>query len=142
SATVAQALRPFPQFNDRLGVRWAPLGKNWYDSLQVKVTKRYSHGLDLTAAYTFQKELVLGSGGNPGLGGPAVNNPFNRDAQKSLASTSQPHIFVTGISYNTPRWGPNELVKHILGNWTVGGLVRIASGALIGTPNSNNNLAS
>ncbi len=142
SATVMQSLRPFPQFNDRLGVRWAPLGNNWYDSLQVKLTKRYSHGLDLTAAYTFQKELVLGSGGNPGLAGPATNNVFNRNAQKSLASSSQPHIFVSGFSYNTPRVGPNELVKHVLGNWTIGGLVRYASGGLIGVPGSNNNLAS
>lgn len=142
SATVMQALRPFPQFNDRLGVRWAPLGNNWYDSLQVKLTKRYSHGLDLTAAYTFQKELVLGNGGNPGLGGPTVNNVFNRKAQKSLASSSQPHIFVTGFSYDTPRWGPNQLVKQALGNWTIGGLVRIASGGLIQAPASNNNLAS
>ena len=71
SATVMQSLRPFPQFNDRLGVRWAPLGNNWYDSLQVKLTKRYSQGLEMTAAYTWQKELVLGSGGNPGLAGPA-----------------------------------------------------------------------
>jgi hypothetical protein len=54
----------------RLGVRWAPVGNNWYDSLQVKLTKRYSRGLELTAAYTWQKELVLGSGGNPGLAGP------------------------------------------------------------------------
>jgi len=142
SATVMQSLRPFPQFNDRLGVRWAPLGNNWYDSLQVKLTKRYSHGLDLTAAYTWQKELVLGSGGNPGLAGPAVNNVFNRDAQKSLASTSQPHIFVTGFTYNTPRVGPAGWVKQIVGNWTVGGLLRYASGALIATPGSNNNLAS
>jgi len=142
SATVAQSLRPFPQFNDRLGVRWAPLGANWYDSLQVKLTKRYSHGLDLTAAYTWQKEQVLGSGGNPGLAGPTVNNVFNRKAQKSLAATSQPHIFVTGFGYTTPRAGSNWLVKQALGNWIIGGYVRYASGALIQTPASNNNLAS
>ncbi len=142
SATVMQSIRPFPQFNDRLAVRWAPLGNNWYDSLQVKLTKRYSHGLDLTAAYTWQKELVLGSGGNPGLAGPGVNDVFNRDAQKSLASTSQPHIFVTGFSYTTPRVGSNWLVRHALGNWTIGGYLRYASGALIPVPNSNNNLGS
>src|SRR5262245_26802892 len=142
SATVAQSLRPFPQFNDRLGVRWAPLGNNWYDSLQVKVTKRYSRGLEMTTAYTFQKELVLGSGGNPGLGGPPVNNVFDRQAQKSLASSSQPHILAIGFTYVTPRLGPHRIMQQALGNWTIGGLVRYASGALIGVPASNNNLAS
>jgi hypothetical protein len=140
SATVAQSLRPYPQFNDALAVRWAPLGNNWYDSLQVTLTQRFSRGLDLTAAYTFQKELVLGSGGNPGLPGPGVNNVFNRQAQKSLASTSTPHIFVSGFSYLTPKWGPNALVRNVLGNWVIGGLVRYASGGLIAVPGSNNNL--
>jgi hypothetical protein len=143
TATVAQSLRPFPQFADALAVRWAPLGNNWYDSLQMTLTKRYSRGLELTAAYTFQKELVLGSGGNPGLPGPAdVNNVFNRDAQKSLASTSTPHIFVTGFTYVTPRWGPNKFVKNVLGDWVIGGLLRYASGQPIPAPSSNNNLFS
>jgi hypothetical protein len=140
TATVAQSLRPFPQFADGLAVRWAPLGNNWYDALQVTLTQRYSRGLELTAAYTFQKELVLGSGGNPGLPGAGTNNVFNREAQKSLASTSQPHIFVTGFTYNTPRWGPNKLVKNVLGDWTIGATLRYASGQLIGAPGSNNNL--
>ena len=142
TATVAQSLRPFPQFADGLAVRWAPLGNNWYDSLQVTLSKRYSRGLELTAAYTWQKELVLGSGGNPGLPGAGTNNVFNRDAQKSLASTSQPHIFVTGFTYLTPRRGPNKFVKNVLGDWTVGATLRYASGQLIGAPGSNNNLGS
>ena len=38
-----------------------PLGSTYYDSLQVKATKRYSHGLTMTAAFTWQKELVRGA---------------------------------------------------------------------------------
>lgn len=142
AATVAQSLRPFPQFADGLAVRWAPLGNNWYDALQVTLSKRYSRGLELSAAYTFQKELVLGSGGNPGLPGPGTNNVFNRDAQKSLASSSTPHIFATGFTYLTPRWGPNKFVRNVLGNWTVGAILRYASGQLIGAPGARNDLNS
>jgi hypothetical protein len=140
TATVAQSLRPFPQFDDRLGVRWAPLGNSWYDSLQLKVTKRYSRGLELTASYSWQKELVLGRGGNPDLRGAEPNNVFNRDAQRSLAATSQPHVFVTAFTYTTPRFGTNRLVRQLLGNWVIGGMARYASGALIPIPFSNNNL--
>jgi hypothetical protein len=39
TSTVAQSLRPFPQFNSGLAALWAPLGNSWYDSLQTKVTK-------------------------------------------------------------------------------------------------------
>ena len=80
SATVAQTLRPFPQFNDPLAVRWAPLGNTWYDALHLNVTQRQWHGLDLTAAFTWQKELALGSGGNPA---PAA-------ARRTTSSTAKP----------------------------------------------------
>src|SRR5882724_6425571 len=56
SGSVLQSLRPFPQYNG-IGQFQAPLGKSWYDSLQVKVVKRYSHGLTATMAYTFSKTL-------------------------------------------------------------------------------------
>jgi hypothetical protein len=108
----------------------------------VTLNKRYSHGLNMTTSFTWQKELVLGSGGNPGLGGAATNNVFDRDSQKSLAGSSQPYIFVTGFTYTTPRKGPNRAIQQALGNWTVGGMVRYASGNLIGIPFSNNNLFS
>src|SRR5262249_22481664 len=67
--TVAQSLRPFPQFNSGMVAFWAPLGNAWYDSFQGKVTKRFSHGLDFTYSFTFQKELDTLSlqGGNPAV---------------------------------------------------------------------------
>jgi hypothetical protein len=140
SATVAQSLRPFPMYNDRLALRWAPLGNNWYDSLQVKFTKRYSHGLDLNAAFTWQKELARGSGGNPGAGGGTVNDVFNRANQKSLTASSQPLIFVVGFSYDTPRLSDSGLIRKLTGNWRFSGIFRYASGSLIGVPGSRNNL--
>src|SRR5207253_7903626 len=71
-STVAQSLRPYPQFSSGLTPMWAPLGNNWYVSLQMQATKTYSHGLALTAAFTWSKELGTGSG---------VNVVFNRPNQ-------------------------------------------------------------
>ena len=59
SQTVRQALMPFPQYTGLLTPVGAPLGKNWYDALQTKVTKRFSHGLILNANYTYSKTLAL-----------------------------------------------------------------------------------
>lgn len=131
TATVAQALRPYPQFSGALTPMWAPLGNSWYDSLQVKATKRYSHGLDFTAAFTWSKELATGTG---------VNDVHNRDNQKSIVSTSQPLIFVLGFNYETPRLGPNKIVRAALGNWTFSGILRYASGMPIASPAAQNNL--
>jgi hypothetical protein len=106
---------------------WAPLGKNWYDSLQMKATKNYSHGLDFTAAFTWSKELVTGQG---------VNDVFNRANQKSLASTSQPFLFSIGFNYETPRFTESRIVRQVAGGWTVGGLMRYTSGMPISVPGS------
>jgi hypothetical protein len=136
--SVAQSLRPYPQFGT-LFASWAPVGNSWYDALQAKVTKRYSHGLDLTAAFTWQKEL--NSGFETGRGrGAAVNNVFDRKSNKVLSSSSLPRVFVVGFNYETPAWGGNRFVRSVLGGWTVGGILRYQSGQLIRIPGSNNNL--
>jgi hypothetical protein len=130
--TVAQSLRPFPQFGG-LAVRWAPLGNTWYDSLQVKATKRLSRGLQFTSAFTWQKELsTLGP----------VNDVFNRPNQKSIDGNSQPFVFVVSFMYQTPRFGSSRYVRSILGDWTMSGILRYASGSLLAVPSSQNQLAS
>ena len=130
--TVAQSIRPYPQFTG-LSVRLAPLGDTWYDSLQMKATKRFSHGLELTSAFTFQKELsTLGS----------TNDVFNRPNQKGLDSLSQPFAFVTNFNYSTPALGNAKWLHAVSGGWTFGGILRYASGALIPVPGSQNALSS
>jgi len=52
--TLAQALRPFPQFTT-INVLWDPLGDSWYDALQVKTTKRLSNGLSFVSTFSWQK---------------------------------------------------------------------------------------
>ena len=138
SSTVAQSIRPYPQFLS-IPTRWAALGSTWYDSLQTKVTKRYSHGLDLTYAFTWQKELSLGAE-NQGGTGAQVNDVFNREVQKAISSSSQPLVSVIAFNYRTPRLGQNRLLNTILADWTVGGVFRYASGLPIRVPGAQNNL--
>ncbi len=128
--TLDQALRPFPQFGT-LGVSWAPLGNSWYDALHAKVTKRFSHGLDLTSSFTWQKELDMNS----------INDVFNRINQKNLASASQPFQFVTAFNYELPKVTANKLVRAAVGGWTFGGVLRYSSGTPIPVPSSNNSLS-
>ena len=59
------------------------MGDTWYDSLQVKFTKRYSHGLTAQVAYTFQKELTNGVNSNTSYltpDAPLINDVFNPKA--------------------------------------------------------------
>lgn len=134
--TVAQSLRPYPQFGN-VGITWAPLGNSWYDALQLKVTKRMSHGLDLTASYTRSKNLTTAED-QDGTTVPTAN-VFNRPANKTFSRNDQPNIFVVSFTYETPRWGPNTWTKHILGGWTLGGILRYSSGTPIRVPDANTN---
>ena len=135
--TVAQSLRPYPQFSSAINPTFAPLGNNWYDSLQAKVTQRYSYGLTAQAAYTFSKEEATGQ---------AINDVFNRPNQKSLASYSQPNLFTLSFIYEVPLQklpgGQQWLVKHIVSGWQFSSLLRYSSGALIAVPGSQGNLNS
>jgi len=140
SLTVGQTLRPFPQFGS-IPVWWAPLGDNWYDALQSKLTKRYSYGLTMTAAFTWQKEIVRGAESETG-GSVPVNDVYNRPNQKYLSANSQPFVLVTGFNYELPALGPNPWVKTAVRGWTFGGILRYSSGMPLLVPAANNALNS
>ncbi len=136
--TVAQSLRPFPQFTG-LGATGAPLGNTWYDALQMKATKRFSHGLDLTWNYTFSKELTIGA--NDNNGGGVINDVFNRALNKQLSNFSRPHMMVLAANYTLPKWGVNSVLDQIVQDWTLGAVLQYTSGLPIQAPGSpaNNN---
>ena len=138
--TLAQALRPYPQFGAIPG-RWSPRGKTWYDGIQIKLDQRLWHGLDVTAGYSYQKELNLGS---VALGGGSyapqlINDVYNRAANKSISSYSQPQTFNTAITYIVPSF-ENRWVRAAASGWTVGTFLRYSSGYPIPAPYAQNNI--
>jgi hypothetical protein len=110
------------------------------------VVKRFSHGLDLTAGYTYQSETSLGAvsgtsyGSNYNLG--LINDAYTRSTNKSIASNSQPQVFNTAFSYRTPGWGENRVLRAAIRDWTFGAFLRYASGYPIPSPYGQNGLNS
>jgi len=147
SATVAQSLRPFPQFNSITSM-WSPLGRTWYDSLQLKATKRVSRGLAFTSVFTYQKNLLMGAPSNPvvpGTGGGATNDVFNRNQNKYLSPFDQPLTFNVAVNYTVPtfRFGDGIAAKAgswVARDWTVNTLLAYASGLPIQAPLAQNTL--
>jgi Carboxypeptidase regulatory-like domain len=153
TSTLAQALRPYPQWYGVPNFLGPPMGDTWYDSLQIKVTKRYSHGLTATGAYTWEKGLTNGSGANtsylvPQGGDVVLNDPYNVGTDKQLNGFDQPQTLVISFSYTTPKLSKNFLgdnagskaVSWLARDWTIGGVLRYASGVLLQSPAANNNL--
>jgi hypothetical protein len=138
NTTVAQAIRPYPQFGTIPSV-WAPLGKTWYDSMQLKATQRVSHGLDYTATFSWQKELTLGADNENGLGGN-VTDVFDRDRNKQISQFSRPLVLVIGANYRIPTLKTNSVVAAVLSDWQYSAGMQYASGLPILAPYAQNNV--
>jgi len=130
--TLAQALRPFPQFGN-IGVTWAPLGDSWYDALQAKLTQRLWHGFYAQYAFTWQKELTTAES-------TMVNDVFNRPVQKAISGSSIPLVSAFLLNYQMPAFATNKLVRALQRDWTLGGSFRYQSGLPILSPVATNNI--
>jgi hypothetical protein len=129
-ATVAQALRAYPQYQGVSTVA-APYANSSYNSFQLKVDKRFSKGLTGTFAYTFSKYLSNGIGFTSGNSAVVQQNYFQRE--KFLYTTDQPHIVVFSFNYELPigRGRPVALrgfLDKALGGWSVGSVASYSSG--------------
>jgi hypothetical protein len=136
--TVFQSLRPFPQFTT-IPIAYSPLGKTWYDSLQVKVDKRFSHGLTFSTAFTWGKNMIMGADREPNFGtasSGSLNDVFNRPNGKYISSTDQPLVLVTSFNYVTPKARGNAVLGAVTRDWTLGMFVAYRSGQPYLAPSS------
>jgi hypothetical protein len=142
--TVAQALRPYPQFG-AINYYWSPLGDTWYDSFQAKATKRLSHGVSFLSTFTWAKNEALGSETvpNPGTtGGGAIADVFNRKNSKTISLYDTPFAWNASVTYITPNLKTNKVLSWVARDWTYGLFLQYKSGLPILAPAANNNLAS
>ncbi|MEO8098174.1 MAG: TonB-dependent receptor [Acidobacteriota bacterium] len=153
SQPLIQALVPYPQWGNGSGPSGAPpflgppLGRTWYDSLQLKAIKRYANGLDFQGAFTWQHEMSLGSNSDTSYftaGQNRINDVFNRNANKQLSGLSQPLTFVFSYNYTIPAMAANGMamrtLSYITRDWTIGGVLRYQTGQILVSPSSNNQI--
>jgi hypothetical protein len=119
--TVGQSLRPYPQYLN-VSEEWGPRGIARFNSLQMKLTKRYSNGLTLLAFYTWSKNMTNSDTGpiDLGPGEGAIQNPANRASEVSVSTDGPPHVFVASGSYELP-FGPGK--KFLSQNAALGRVV-------------------
>ncbi len=141
--TVAQSLRPFPQFG-YINSYGSPLGKTWYDSLQVKATKRFSHGVVFSTSFTWQKSLQEGADTNPNLTVGGNNQQAgilgNPATAKSISSLDQPFLFNFAGTYTLPKLPGNKIVSWVLRDWQTNVYLQYASGLPIPAPAATTSL--
>jgi len=82
-----------PAVERRASLPGPPMGKTWYDSLQVKATKRYSHGLQIQGSFTWSHNMVLGTSAETQYftpGTPLINDVYNINQNKQLSNLGAP----------------------------------------------------
>lgn len=138
SRLVADALRPFPQYNFiATDCCYQNIGQSTYHSLQATIARRFSAGLNLQASYTWSKDLTDADSALPGINGgiQQIQNPYNLRGEKSLSIQDVPQTFVISYLYELPfghgkRFlnSSNGFVDRLIGGWQIGGVQRYQSG--------------
>jgi hypothetical protein len=121
-----------------LGQYNAPLGRNWYNGMEVKLSKRVSRGLEFNVAYTWSKN-INGDGYQNGY-------PY-QDANQMhwLSQYDRTHVLaVTGVYELPVGKGRSYLsaapraVDYALGGWTLGWVFSAQSGTPVNINNGYN----
>jgi hypothetical protein len=106
-----------------------------YNSLQLSLEKRVTHGLTLLANYTYSKsldDLPFGegvSGFDTGYSTLPFNNPNRHNFDYGPSGFDHTHVFVGSYVYQTPTMkGKNWWMRHLLGDYEISGIVSAQSG--------------
>ncbi len=133
-----QLLRPYPQFTGFSG-NDPPWANSIYNSLQVRVEKRFSNGLQLLGTYVFSKSIddaSVACGCTTWLGGAtSVQDPNRLYLERSVSQYDIPHVIQFSYVYQFPfgrgkRFGNhiNRAVDLALGGWQTNGIWRFDDG--------------
>jgi hypothetical protein len=93
-----------------------------YNSFQASLEKRFSHGLQLQAAYTLSKSLDWASSFEETV------NPFNYKASRALSLFNSKQRFVVSYYWEFPIPRYNGFAGKLLDDWSMSGIVQLQSG--------------
>jgi hypothetical protein len=120
-------------------VGWNPGGlllirsnaESWYHSLQSSVSKRFSHGLQFIAAYTWAKDLtdVPGAVTGGGFGGSVFGDQTDLHKHYGPDGFIRDQRFVISYVYAIPSPVKSSSPANIaLGGWMLAGVTTVQSG--------------
>jgi hypothetical protein len=116
-----------------------------YNSLQVKLDRRFSSGFALTTAFTWQKAMDFQSGDDGGLdfyAGQGIGRNYARADFDRKFNFIQSYIYQLPFGAGKPYF-TNDFVGKILGGWQLAGILSVRTGTpLTFTGNNSLNLGS
>jgi hypothetical protein len=137
TGTISQMLRPFPQYNNITDL-WGDVGNSNYNSMQVYLSQRLSHGLTFNFNYVYAKAFDDTGSNMVSAQSFTMGSAYNWQNQKALTQLPAHTVNLLAV-YQLPlgkgRSYLNDggLVSKIAGGWQVSGIVTYRSGLPIGT---------
>jgi hypothetical protein len=118
-------LRPFPGYGDISIHRYGSSSN--YNSLQVGLNRRFSHGFQFGLAYTWGKALgVTGADGDF----VRIDNLTRFANYGPIAAIDRRQTFAANYIYDLPAiFGKHKIAHSLLDGWQISGLTRFQSGA-------------
>ena len=115
-----------------------------YDSLQLSLTQRLTHGLQFLAAYTYAKSIDNGSGQGGGAGvtglvnpggagdtGAILGNQLDANANRGVSDFDRTHRFVVSYvwDFGQPAFAKRlSSLRPVLSDWQISGVITAMSG--------------
>ncbi len=143
----AVADRPFPQFSS-VSILSPSLGDSRYTAGFVRLSKRFTKGVNINASYTRATFLDNTFEGGANLGGDTngqtYSNQYDRRADWGPSGNDIRHRVTFSTVYQLPigygkRWLSNGIAGQIVGGWTLGSIVVAQSGAPFSVTTNTNN---
>ncbi len=142
--SVAQALRPFPQFlNIETGSGAGDKsGHSSYHAWVLKLERRHSSGLTMQGSYVFSKLITDADSYD---GDNSAMDHYNRRLEKSIGEYDMTHAVKMTYVYDLPfgkgrRWMQSGPQSWVIGGWRIAGTHFYNSGFPLPLGNSNNYL--
>jgi hypothetical protein len=123
SATVAQALTPYPQYA-KIFNNFEGFGTTYYQSLQVEAEKRFTNGLNFLVGYTLSRLMDNTSSGFSSFTSGGINK-YNQRPEWAISQADEPQTLKASGTYELPI-GPgkkflnNHTLGNIVGGWQIG----------------------
>ncbi|MEG9435167.1 TonB-dependent receptor [Edaphobacter sp. HDX4] len=138
AATIAQGLVAFPQYSG-VSDTWGNVGNFSYNSLQVTVEQRLSHGLTFQFNYTWSRNVGDDGSFRSGFDIPAAalsggGRDYHQDRiERSQTLVSSPHVIngfgVWSLPFGKDHIGGSSWIGRALGSgWQLSGIYTYQSG--------------
>jgi hypothetical protein len=121
---------PFEGFASDTMTQIESSAASWYNALLVSLNRRFSHGFQVQASYTYSADMSTAAAGAIGPnGGTAVGNQDNPASRYGRDSFVRPHRLIVNYLYQLPKMkGGNAFARQAVNGWSLQGVTTFQTG--------------